>query len=273
LSGWGEMLAYTWTNNVPPSRPSINELCLYRKYLDKIRETKQKPIRILILGSTPEFRDWGFEENLDITVVDKSKDYYNVISRELRHKNIKETLIVSRWEDMEFTEEFDLIVGDLSVGNIEKERVDDFINAIYNALAPGGYFLGKSFFWTENDVVLTPKQIVMNFYHNKQVHPYTFINHQLGLYCLDRERFEIDFSSMYQEMVKLKEDGDINEEIFSYFDNVGWNTDMKFTFFAPTRYFFESKIKKKLIFIGYIDSLEIYSNIFPVYVAMKEDIK
>ena len=48
---------------------------------------------------------------------------------------------------------------------------------------------------------------------------------------------------------------------------------MKFTFFAPTRYFFESKIKKKLIFIGYIDSLEIYSNIFPVYVAMKEDIK
>ena len=78
---------------------------------------------------------------------------------------------------------------------------------------------------------------------------------------------------MYQEMVKLKEDGDINEEIFSYFDNVGWNTDMKFTFFAPTRYFFESKIKKKLIFIGYIDSLEIYSNIFPVYVAMKEDIK
>lgn len=267
------MLAYTWTNNVPPSRPSINELCLYRRYLDKIREVKRQQIRLLVLGSTPEFRDWGFEENLVITVVDKSKEYYETISRELRHKNIKETLVISRWENMEFSGEFDLIVGDLSIGNIEKERIDDFINSIYRALAPGGYFLGKSFFWTENDIVLAPKQIVMDFYHNKQIHPYTFINHQLGLYCLDREQCEIDFSSMYREMVKLREAGDIDDNIFSYFNNVGWNTDMKFTFFAPTRHYFENKIKQKLAFIGYNDSLEIYSNLFPVYVAMKEDIK
>lgn len=273
MSDWGKMLAYTWTNNVPPSRPSINELGLYRRYLDKIREVKRKPIRLLVLGSTPEFRDWGFEECLDITVVDKSKDYYDAISRELRHKNIKETLIISRWEDMEFSGEFDLILGDLAVGNIEKERINDFITAIYRALAPGGYFLGKSFFWTENDIVLTPKRIVMDFYHNKQVHPYTFINHQLGLYCLDREQFEIDFSSMYREIVKLKEDGDINDELFAYFENVGWNTDMKFSFFAPTRHFFENKIRQKLKFIGYIDSLEVYSNLFPIYVAMKEDIR
>lgn len=273
MSGWGERLAYTWTNNVPPSRPSINELCFYRKYLDKIREVKREPIRLLVLGSTPEFRDWGFEECLDITVVDKSKDYYDTISRELRHKNIKENLVISRWEEMVFSEEFDLIVGDLSIGNIEKERVDDFVGAIYSALNYGGYFLGKSFFWTENDVVLTPKQIILDFNNNKQIHPYTFINHQLGLYCLDREKFQIDFSRMYREIVKLKEDGDISDEIFRYFEDVGWNTDMKFSFFAPTRHFFENKVKEKLTFIGYNDSLEVYSNQFPIYIAMKEDIK
>jgi len=86
MSGWGRELATIWTNNVAPSRPSNSEMCVYTKYLRQLRETFRRRIKILILGSTPEFRDWGYEENLIIHVVDKSEDYYNTVSREIRHK-------------------------------------------------------------------------------------------------------------------------------------------------------------------------------------------
>ena len=150
MSGWGKELANIWTNNVAPSRPSCSEICVYTSYLRKLQKEIHHPIKLLVLGSTPEFRDWGYDENLKVYVVDKSKDYYEQVSRELRHKNLKETVFFSSWEDMHFEEKFDLIVGDLSIGNIEPHRFDDFLTNIRNSLSNEGVFMGKSFIWGDN---------------------------------------------------------------------------------------------------------------------------
>lgn len=198
MRGWDKELAYIWTNNVAPSRPSCSEIYVYTKYLRKLQtENKTKRLSLLVLGSTPEFRDWGFEEILDVFVVDKSENYYNTISREIRHKNIKETLYVTNWEDMHFEKTFDIIVGDLSLGNIEPSRFKDFIHNVNDALAEGGLFLGKSFLWREEEFAKTPKQIIDDYIRMSNLHPYTFINHQLALYCLDKKEHTIDFSKMY----------------------------------------------------------------------------
>ena len=113
MSGWNKNLASIWTNNVAPSRPSNAEMCVYTKYLRELQSQCGQRIKMLVLGSTPEFRDWGFEQAIDISVVDKSIEYHKCISREIRHKNIKESVYVQNWEEMTFDKQFDLIIGDL----------------------------------------------------------------------------------------------------------------------------------------------------------------
>ena len=272
MSGWGRNLAQIWTNNVAPSRPSAKEMCVYTDLLRTIQHKKNEKVKLLVLGSTPEFRDWGFEQNLDITVVDKSVNYYNEISREIRHKTLTERLVVSNWEDMQFSETFDLIIGDLAIGNVAYDRFDDFLDCVANALSPGGLFMGKSFFWDDNMVAKTPEEIVADFQKNSYLHPYTFMNHQLGLYCLDRNLCAIDFSKMYSELERLSSLGILSNEIFSIFQNVGWNTEMKFTFFAPKKTKFIEDVNKRLVFNQFIYTDEVYTDVFPIFVISKEDI-
>ena len=270
MSGWGRELASIWTNNVPPSRPSVEELCVYTQLLRQVQKNLSNTAKLLVLGSTPEFRDWGYEENLAITVVDKSKGYYKRVSREIRHKNLKEIVSIQRWEKMQFPEQFDLIIGDLSIGNINPLELEQFLVNISKALSPNGLFVGKSFFWTDSSPVLTPVEIVKSYAFFRHLHPYSYINHQLGLYCLDKKNSSIDFRKMYLEMKELYDDHVIDEELFSYFTNVGWNTEMKFTFYAPRQDEFIRSVNKYLSFIKFIHTKDIYSSLFPIFVIKRK---
>lgn len=269
MSGWGKELADIWTNNVAPSRPSCAELALYTKYLRKIQAIVDHPIKLLVLGSTPEFRDWGYDENMEINVVDKSKEYYEQISREIRHKNLKEKVYFLKWEDMHFDKKYDIIIGDLSIGNVEPNRFREFLINIRDALSDNGIFMGKSFIWRDTELVKSPKEIVDNYKHSIHIHPYTFINHQLGLYCLDKKKYSIDFGRMYQELKRLFDDGYIDKELFSNFQNVGWNTEMKFKFFAPSEQFFVQNVNDVLRLVKFEHTEDIYTNVFPIFIIKK----
>lgn len=266
MSGWGGELAEIWTNNVPPSRPSCSELCVYTTFLRKLQKKTTRQLKLLVLGSTPEFRDWGYEENLCVSVVDKSEEYYKHISRELRHKNTKESVFFSTWEAMQLPESYDIILGDLAIGNIDPRKFDTFLRNIRDSLSDDGIFMGKSFIWTDKETVKSPKQIIDEYSNFIQIHPYTFINHQLGLFCLDKLRFSIDFRRMFLELENLVSHGDMSHELFSYFKNVGWNTEMKFEFFAPSQEFFVSSVNKVLAFNQFVHTEDVYTNVFPIYV-------
>lgn len=74
---------------------------------------------------------------------------------------------------------------------------------------------------------------------------------------------------MYMEIEKLFHDEIIDEEIFSYFNNVGWNKEMDFNFFAPSKKSFIKMVDEKLQFICYEHTSEIYTNLFPIYIVKK----
>lgn len=271
VSVWGKNLAAIWTNNVAPSRPSYAEMCVYTQYLRKVQTVLRRPIKLLILGSTPEFRDWGYEENLLIHVVDKSRDYYEEVSREIRHKNLSEKVYYFPWEDMYFQETFDVIIGDLSIGNIEQSKFERFLKNISQAMSDEGVFLGKSFLWHEDEPIKTPKQIIDEYATSTHIHPYTFINHQLGLYCLDKSKRTIDFGKMYDELEILYNTNYIDNALFSFFKNVGWNTEMKFKFFAPSQSEFIECVNRTLQFVEFVHTSDIYTNVFPIYVIRKKE--
>lgn len=271
MSGWNKDLAYIWTNNVAPSRPSNSEMCIYTKYLRELQLKKRTKIRLLVLGATPEFRDWGFEQNLEISVVDKSREYFDIISREIRHKNIRENVYFQPWENMSFNTKFDLILGDLAIGNVNPNYFHRFLKNVKNAISDDGLFLGKSLIWDEKEEIKSPVEIIKEYKLQSFIHPYTFINHRLGLYCMNRNNNTLDFSVMYNELKRLFENGDIDETVFSFFTDVGWNTEMKFRFFSPTQRQFINCVNKELKFIKFEHSKDCYTNVFPIYVITKGD--
>lgn len=74
---------------------------------------------------------------------------------------------------------------------------------------------------------------------------------------------------MFGELKKLYENGDIDKSLFSYFTDVGWSTEMKFKFFAPTQKQFIDSVNKELQFIKFEYTEDCYTNVFPIYVIKK----
>ena len=74
---WNAERAKAWHKMKPPSKPSESEINIYRKYFN-IKKNQYNP-RVLILGSTVEFRQLAFELGFSVTVVDYSKTYHDII--------------------------------------------------------------------------------------------------------------------------------------------------------------------------------------------------
>lgn len=271
--GWNSNLALLWTRMVGPSRPTISEICIYTKYTHELQEKLNRRLDILILGSTPEFRDWAFEENMKVTVIDGNIDYHNEISRELRHKSIideqEERLVVKRWEDMDFDNEFDIIIGDLAIGNIQPNKLEQFIVNVQKGLRRGGLFLGKSFFVPKGYKTTTPEELVKNYYsQGSYYHPYSFLVFDLTMYCIDKNNM-LDFKVMYDELIKLKKENLITDETMSHFEGIGWDTEMKFKFHVPKVEDYEDLINKYMNIKNVEYGIDVYSKNFPLYIAEK----
>ena len=73
--------ARLWDNFEPPTRPSRHDIAVFRKYLDQKKRQKGKKTRILILGSTPEFRSIVSQRGLVPYVADYDKDNYISLTR------------------------------------------------------------------------------------------------------------------------------------------------------------------------------------------------
>lgn len=270
---WDTNLALIWTKMVGPSRPTISELNVYTKYAHKLMEHKKTKLSLLVLGSTPEFRDWGYEENMTVTVMDKSKAYNSAINRELRHKliveNLTETFIESDWQQLSDVNKYDIIIGDLAIGNIHPEHLDGFLQKVSNALKEDGLFLGKSFFVPRNYKTILPKDLILNYYKNPPYHPYSALVFDLTMYCLDENNL-LDFQIQYNELMKLYKEGILKEETFVFFENVGWESEMKFKFYVPSCDTYECLVKKYMKIISVEYGNDVYSKNFPLYIITKK---
>ena len=130
-----------WDLVLPPSRPSAYQLNLLKQVCADI--SRQAPI--VVLGSTPEYRDIFCECGFtNITVIDRNPKFFRAMS-ELRVYDNKERFLEGDWLDIlpQHQLEFALIVSDLTSGNIPYEDRLFFYNALSGALACGGVFFDK----------------------------------------------------------------------------------------------------------------------------------
>jgi len=267
---WGKELAKLWTNYSPPCRVSISELVIYTYYISKIKKRKKKRPKILILGSTTEFRDWAHEENLDVTIVDKSESYHKQISWELRHKNIVEKVVNCKWQEMEFIDEFDVVVGDLVVGNIDSSELSLLLSKVNNCLKDGGLFITKSFFANPNKKLKNIKEIFQDYNETKFLHhPYSSLIYEIAQNSLDWGSYNLIFKRMYEKIYKLYEDKEIDEQMMGVFENLGWQKNMKFSFYMPTFQEWEENISRTFSSFKKQFGSDVYSSDFPIYILTK----
>lgn len=270
---WGGTLAGLWTNYRPPCRPSIAELAVCSRTINELRASKPGDrLKLLVLGSTTEFRDLAFDEGLDVTVIDYSAAYHEKIRWELRHKNANERVIYQRWQDMTFQNEFDLIVGDLVVGNLRKHELPGFLNNVARALTKDGLFLTKSFFWRDDH---TPRSLIDIFHrYDEQGRPppmFPRLIYDIALACADPETRILKFRKMYDSLAELHQLGIIDDATYQPFTELGWQDNMKFEFYIPLVSEWEGDLKRSLTLVRKEYGTDVYSPNFPVYISSRQD--
>lgn len=268
---WGKELALTWTNYLPPCRPSVNEMFIYDTYARMLKEAiEKKQIDILVLGSTPEFRDWGFQEQMNVTVMDYSIEYHDAITREMRHKNVNDKLVNRKWQDMDFEGDFDIVVGDLVIGNVVIDELASLVAAISRALRPGGYFMTKSFFWMDDYNPCLLPDIFAWYYNGSQVnHIFPEIAYDLTMCFTDPVTQILSFDKMYNAIDQLHKQGLVQDGHFDHFTSLGWGDNIKIGFSVPRENFWMACIQEHFEAVSIERGHDVYSDNIPVYVMEK----
>ena len=105
---------------------------------------------------------------------------------------------------MDFDNQFDIIIGDLVIGNIPPLELENFIKKVQKALVKDGLFLGKSFYQDKNYKVVSPEDMVKKYYEGHPYHPYSFFAYNLTIYALNGDT--LHFKDMYDILKKLNQE-------------------------------------------------------------------
>lgn len=269
ISGqWNKELSHQWTNMTWPNRPSVSELAIYTKALREY-EKENNGRECLVLGSNVEFRDWAYEENLNVSLMNDNDEYHLATYRELRHKKAPYRLIFNDWKNINFDNEFDFIVGDELIGNLNTSDIEDFISRIAKSLKKDGLFLSKSFYKPKNYKVKSPKQIFEDYYKNAiGSNPLAYCIFDLTLYCLNNQNI-VSFQYLNKIIQQCYSQNIINQETYDFLNNIGLES-MKFNFYVPLLEDYEKIINKYFNILSKTYTNDIGAENFPIYILQKK---
>ena len=267
---WTKEIAKIWTNYVPPCRPSRFELDLCAQKIYEFRSVHRIRPRLLILGSTTEFRELGYEEKCEVTIVDNSLEYHQEISKELKYKNTIETLQLLNWQEIEFQSEFDIAVGDLVIGNLKAGEVENFLGLVHQSLTSGGYFLTKSFFYDDSKEIIPP-EVFFKAYENETptIDSFPACVYNLATYCMNEETNILRFYDMFLQVKKCFDLGIISTITYSRFLHFGWQDSFKTEFYVMPKNLWEETASKYFKSIKYNHGPYHWSHDFPFYTLKK----
>ncbi len=155
-SGRWEAIFRNWKLFSPPARPD-EEICrivtkaadeVLRKSASRGREEKRgEAPAVLILGSTPEYRDVAYRFCLlygaETMCVDMSADNYRAMTEFMKHTNPKEHFLGENWLHVSYTHQFDVVLSDAAISNVPLGHRGEFYEIIRKALKKDGRFITR----------------------------------------------------------------------------------------------------------------------------------
>ncbi len=265
---WTDDVAELWEKVVPPSRPAISELNIYSEYLRNLQKELKRKVDILVLGSTTEFRDWGYENNCNVSVIDYCREYYSKISTGLKYKNNNEVVYFKKWQEMNFFNEFDIVIGDLATGNVPLTELDILFKKVHSSLRENGLFLGKSMCYNPKASCNTIESVIESYLKlNIKDHAYTHIFYQLAINYIDVETHIWNNRKMFEDLKQLYLGKKLDKDTYESLAVVG---DMNVSFtIIPFEYLLNIG-KKYYELKDERFGEEAYSEYFPLYVFQKK---
>ncbi len=160
---WQPTKAAYWKHLPPPARPWPSEVAWFEKYvLEKKKKGKKD---VLILGSTVEFRSMLHKNKMKVYVVDFSKKFFKILSKQpMRYKG-PEVFYEQNWLTMNLGKKFDLIFGDWVPNVIHSKEYYKFFKQILKHLKPDGLFIGREAL-RPNQTKVDLKKVLFRHYHN-----------------------------------------------------------------------------------------------------------
>ncbi|MDP1813205.1 MAG: class I SAM-dependent methyltransferase [Leadbetterella sp.] len=153
--------------------PQPEELKVYsqlsKKLFQKIFKRKVRPT-ILVLGATPEFRDWGLSHKCNVLSVDINKEMVAGVKKFLQIKNRKnEKVMIGDWLDLPIADaSVDLIVGDVSLNNIPFNKFSLVLSELKRVLREDGMICIKEVIYPDKPIGIPNfKQSVSLYRKNK----------------------------------------------------------------------------------------------------------
>ncbi len=292
---WTVDRAKTWHKMKPPSRPADSELEIYKEFFDQVKKDRcyARNPKALILGSTVEFRRLAYEKGFETTVVDYSEEYYNEISKQelLNENDIKnaENYVKCDWCKMAeklSSSKFDIIIGDLAIGNIPPEKIPTFFQNVKLLLADRGYFLGKSIY-KYSDYSINANQIselLKEMSERSDINSeniYSHIMYPLSVYAIDTEwqnaekynnnAYKIKFEDIYSVVDKTITDKKQREKFAIYLnETTKFDKKMPKDFFIYGYHFLLEQLNSHDLYLDdVIYSTEEFKNDFPLIIVRK----
>ncbi len=155
-------LKIQWGKMGPPLVPSEGECRITKGFIKKGRP------RILILGSTPQFRDLAHSLGAQVTCIDMNLDMLTSMVELMKYsrKASQEAWIRANWLQAPLKENYwDYVMGDWVISNIPLKIQPLFFKKISLLLRPGGFFVTRHSLYSGN--IITFLGAIDNFLNKK----------------------------------------------------------------------------------------------------------
>lgn len=266
---WNKDLSHKWTNMTWPNRPSVSELSIYTKILRNSQKANKEKKKILILGSNVEFRDWAYEENLDVSIMQNNENYHLATYRELRHKEAPYKIILQNWHNINEQDKYDLIVGDQLVSNLGTANIEPFVKNVSKSLTKNGYFLSKTYLKPDSYKKKSIEEIFEGYNKNaKGLNPISYCMFDLTMLCLDKNNF-VDFKKIDKIIKEANSKGLIDSDTYNILSNIGLSS-MSYKFYVPLKERYEEIVKKYFEIENVLHTDDVGAEDFPIYILKKK---
>ncbi len=195
-----------WRRAVFPARPSEKEIVVFDKLM-----AEQSGKDLLILGSTPEFRDLGAKNKLRVTCADINPDMLEGMKQLMTRESCDENLVQCNWLDLPFTEQFDVAFAEQSINIVPVSDFEPFLLQVKKSLKQGGVFVLKAMIRVEE----TEEEVLRKA--PGQHMAYLMVKFPCAFGPLENGASRVSDALNY--MKKLREQNKINQEQLDNFFN------------------------------------------------------
>ncbi len=251
MTGWDkDQFVHHWKYYPVPARPSPSEIDFIRKRIIE----KGKDSTVLILGSTPEYRNMCGEIGVKVTCFDFLKYNYEYLSDDVKHKP-EEKFVEGNWTDKAIKEKFDFILGDHVIDVIKKQDAEKLLVNCSKMLKKDGMLILRTYV-REKGEKITPEQ-ALEIYRKKQRKnkSINFLSYTLRNFHLSAYDFEKDYlvtRDVWKAVKDLHDKGLVSDEELELYRKIDVS-NRDFQFFIPLKEWLED------IFSGIFSIAEVYN--------------